>query len=121
MSDEDERREKLRIFAEDRAKRDAWGNEVMEFGAERPIPGREGEYIPFDQGYGGSGPSEGGPSGGEYGGGYSPPPSIDEERRSRSPGLSRNFYDSPTSDFKRPYTGGGGGGGRGAGDGDGGD
>ena len=28
--------------------------------------------------------------------------SIDSDRRSRSPGLARNFYDSSTADFKRP-------------------
>ena len=33
----------------------------------------------------------------------SPQPSIDEERRSRSPGMSRNFYDISTADFKRPH------------------
>lgn len=30
---------------------------------------------------------------------------IDSDRRSRSPGLRNNFYDKPTSDFKRPYGG----------------
>eukprot|EP00967_Tisochrysis_lutea_P154165 scaffold305711_cov27-Tisochrysis_lutea.AAC.2 len=30
-------------------------------------------------------------------------PQIDEERRARSPGLSNNFYDANTSDFKKPY------------------
>ena len=31
------------------------------------------------------------------------PPPIDDERRSRSPGLRNNFYDVPQSDFKRPW------------------
>ncbi|KOO22760.1 glucan -beta-glucosidase [Chrysochromulina tobinii] len=35
---------------------------------------------------------------------YVPPP-IDQDRRSRSPGLSRNFYEIPTADFKRPHGG----------------
>lgn len=30
-------------------------------------------------------------------------PPIDEDRRSRSPGLKNNFYDMPREDFKRPY------------------
>ena len=44
-----------------------------------------------------------------YGGAHAPPqqqqppPRIDEERRNRSPGLQHNFYDTSTSDFKRPY------------------
>eukprot|EP00618_Florenciella_parvula_P026482 CAMPEP_0119529154 /NCGR_PEP_ID=MMETSP1344-20130328/43203_1 /TAXON_ID=236787 /ORGANISM="Florenciella parvula, Strain CCMP2471" /LENGTH=200 /DNA_ID=CAMNT_0007568711 /DNA_START=115 /DNA_END=712 /DNA_ORIENTATION=- len=37
-------------------------------------------------------------------------PDIDDDRRNRSPGLQNNFYDKPTSDFKRPYGSGGGGG-----------
>ena len=36
-------------------------------------------------------------------------PIIDDDRRNRSPGLERNFYDISTVDFKRPYGGGGGG------------
>mmetsp|Transcript_9028 Transcript_9028/g.21181 ORF Transcript_9028/g.21181 Transcript_9028/m.21181 type:complete len:342 (+) Transcript_9028:155-1180(+) len=36
-------------------------------------------------------------------------PDIDDDRRNRSPGLQNNFYETPTSDFKRPYGGGGGG------------
>jgi hypothetical protein len=31
------------------------------------------------------------------------PPPIDERRRSRSPGLQNNFYDTSTTDFKQPY------------------
>jgi hypothetical protein len=30
-------------------------------------------------------------------------PPIDEERRGRSPGLQKNFYDVPVADFRRPY------------------
>lgn len=37
-------------------------------------------------------------------GGRAPLP-IDADRRGRSPGLQNNFYDSPTSDFKRPMFG----------------
>ena len=39
--------------------------------------------------------------GGSYGG--SSAYTIDDDRRSRSPGLRNNFYDKPISDFKRPY------------------
>jgi hypothetical protein len=34
-------------------------------------------------------------------------PPIDEERRRRSPGISNNFYDSPTEDFIKPWSGAG--------------
>jgi len=34
-------------------------------------------------------------------------PRIDDGRRSVSPGIQRNFYDMPTSDFKRPFDRGG--------------
>eukprot|EP00966_Prymnesium_polylepis_P008460 195067-Prymnesium_polylepis.1 len=30
-------------------------------------------------------------------------PRIDEERRTRSPGLQNNFYDVPMDDFRRPH------------------
>ena len=30
-------------------------------------------------------------------------PQIDDERRSRSPGLQNNFYDLSTADFKKPH------------------
>ena len=63
------------------------------FGVETPMPGREREYEAFK-----AQEQEGfvpGPA-------YAPPP-IDAERKSRSPGLRNNFYDVPTSDFKRPY------------------
>ena len=65
-----------------------------EFGAESPMPGREKEYASvMAQG------------GAQFAGPSSPPPPIDNERQNRSPGISRNFFDTPTSDFKRPYTG----------------
>ena len=35
---------------------------------------------------------------------------IDDERRSRSPGLQNNFYDKSNHDFRRPYGTGSGGG-----------
>ena len=62
------------------------------FGQESPMPGREKEYEAYmDQ-------NAGQPS-------YAPapPPPIDAERQSRSPGLQNNFYDTATADFKRPY------------------
>lgn len=56
---------------------------------------------------------------GQYGGGGGSL-RIDDERRSRSPGLANNFYEQPISDFKRPYSGSSGGGGFGSGGGGGG-
>ena len=35
-------------------------------------------------------------------------PPVDASRRGRSPGIASNFYDTPQSDFKRPYGSGGG-------------
>ena len=61
-----------------------------EFGAEAPMPGREQEYG-TDQ------------NAAQPGGANAPPPPIDAESRSRSPGMQRNFYDTATTDFKRPY------------------
>jgi outer membrane murein-binding lipoprotein Lpp len=64
------------------------------YGAESPMPGREREYEAHMQSQGAahvaSGPA------------FVPPP-IDTERRSRSPGLRRNFYDVSIADFKRPH------------------
>ena len=57
------------------------------------MPGREREYE--------ANKSQGGVDG--MGGPAHVPPPIDAERRSRSPGLNKNFYDVSTSDFKRPY------------------
>jgi len=56
------------------------------------------------QGYGGD---ESYMSGGGGGGGSARDnaPEIDSDRRNRSPGLTRNFYDQSTSDFKKPYYG----------------
>ena len=71
------------------------------FGAESPMPGREQEYQQWMAS--GGAQMQSGPA--------SPPPPIDDERRARSPGLAKNFYDLPQSDFKRPYGFGGGGGG----------
>jgi len=42
------------------------------------------------------------------GGGAPAPPPIDADRRSRSPGLQHNFYETDISDFKRPWGTGGG-------------
>lgn len=64
------------------------------YGAETPIPGREMEYHNFQalksQVNENLGPRK------QF-------PPIDEERRGRSPGLQRNFYDVSTADFKRPH------------------
>ena len=32
-----------------------------------------------------------------------PKPRIDDERRSKSPGISNNFFETSTADFKKPY------------------
>ena len=67
-----------------------------DYGAEAPTPAREyARCYGVDAGAG-AGASAGGST--RQGG-----PPIDEERRNRSPGLQRNFYDVPTSDFKRPH------------------
>jgi len=68
-------------------------NAPLSYGAETPMPGREGEYEAF-QAQGGAGAAAGRS--------HMPPP-IDAERRSRSPGLQNNFYDKSTADFKRPH------------------
>lgn len=64
------------------------------FGAESPAPGREKEYEANQA-----------RSGADGMGGNVPPP-VDAERRNRSPGIGRNFYDVSTADFKRSHGGG---------------
>lgn len=76
--------------AEARATGSGFGGEPSGFGVETPIPGREAEY----KGDGGMG--------GNPGGAYTPP-EIDDSRTSRSPGISTNFYDLSTADFKKPF------------------
>merc|ERR1719182_1330914 len=61
--------------------------------AETPMPGREKEYEAYQQqvsAMGAAGPAP------EI-------PPIDADRRSRSPGLQNNFYETSTADFKRPH------------------
>ena len=65
------------------------------------MPGHEGEYEAFDAVQADSG-GGGAPA-------YAPLP-VDDDRRSRSPGLQHNFYDASTAEFKKPYGGAGGGG-----------
>ena len=72
-------------------------SELYSIGAETPMPGREREYRDFKA----QGGSTAGP-GGARGPAYDPPP-IDEDRRSKSPGMQRNFEAGSTADFKRPY------------------
>lgn len=69
---------------------------LVAVGDETPMPGRERQYAVFKAQGGGFDAGGGGTSN------FVPPP-IDEERRSRSPGLQRNFYDISAADFKRPY------------------
>ena len=64
------------------------------YGAESPLPGREGEYEAFR--------AQGGVAG--AGRAFVPPP-IGEERQGRSPGLQNNFYEVASSDFRRAYGG----------------
>jgi len=75
----------------------------MAFGAESPAPGREREYQAYQAAQGGAGQSMGGGSSFTPPASSFTPPPIDQERRNRSPGLSRNFYEISTSDFKRPH------------------
>lgn len=76
--------------AEARATGSGFGGEPSGFGVETPIPGREAEY----KGDGGMG--------GSPGGAYTPP-EVDASRINRSPGISTNFYDMSTADFKKPF------------------
>ena len=74
------------------------------YGDESPMPGREREYREREyRGFKGRGRGGRGGQGGRggRGGPYRPSP-IDEQRRRVSPGLQNNFYDLPSSDFKRP-------------------
>ena len=70
------------------------GQAPAEFGAESPMPGREEEYKAFKDRQA-SNPIAGRAA--------SPPPPIDADRKKRSPGISRNFYDRSQADFKRPF------------------
>ena len=87
-------REKERQVLLERERRKAREKAASTYGHEEPLPGREQEYEAYKALESGI-QEAGGPA-------YVPPP-IDEERRNRSPGLQHNFYDVPTSDFKRPY------------------
>jgi hypothetical protein len=63
------------------------------FGAEVPLPGREQEYESF---MAQAGADEAAPS-------RDSAPAIDDETRRKSPGLTNNFLDASTSDFKKPF------------------
>lgn len=69
------------------------------FGAseETPIPGREKEYHEFMKNNPGGATVDNGPR--------KKGPAIDNDRANRSPGMARNFYDTPTDDFKKSYSG----------------
>ena len=71
---------------------------ATEYGAESPAPGREAEYEAYQKMM-----SQYPQQATAGGGGGNSRPTIDEERRSRSPGLSNNFYEISTSDFRTPY------------------
>ena len=74
-----------------RATGSGFGGEPSGFGVESAIPGREAEY----KGSGGGG-------GGSPGAAYSTP-EVDTNRGNKSPGISNNFYDLSTADFKKPH------------------
>ena len=76
--------------------------DIITMNASRPhathVAIRDGRII-------GAGSAEDAPAGMQAEGAASlaPPPPIDDDRRSRSPGLQNNFYDTSTADFKRPH------------------
>lgn len=82
--------------------KDASSQHKVEFGAESPLPGREAEYEKAKAEY-----EKTMRNGGAQSAGVVPPP-IDQDRRNRSPGIQRNFYDMPRDEFRRSYGGGGG-------------
>ena len=63
------------------------------YGAESPLPGREGEYEAFGAGGGAAG----------AGRAFVPPP-IDKGRQARSRGLQNNFLEVPPSEFRKAYS-----------------
>ena len=67
---------------------------LYQVGEEMPMPGREKEYKEFISQSVGADASTGP---------VRPPPPVDAERLSRSPGLQNNFFDVSTADFKRPH------------------
>ena len=63
------------------------------YGAESPLPGREGEYEAFRAG------------GGAAGAGRAfVPPRVDKGRQARSRGLQNNFLEVPPSEFRKAYS-----------------
>lgn len=70
------------------------------YGVETPLPGREKEYEAVR---GAVSSPRSGLQQNVYDAPSSAAPPIDEERRQRSPGMVRNFYETPTADFKRPH------------------
>ena len=76
---------------EARATGTGFGGEPSGFGVESAIPGREADF---------KGPGGGG--GGSPGSAYSTP-EVDTNRGNKSPGISNNFYDLSTADFKKPH------------------
>ena len=81
--------------------------ELEGFGAESPIPGRETEYkaVMAQQGAGqpASAAQQAAQPAEQPAGQPGKRPPIDDERRSRSPGLQNNFFDVSTDDFKKPH------------------
>jgi hypothetical protein len=68
------------------------------YGSESPMPGREQDFA------GQAAPaSVAAPTVAVATPSAAPPPPISEERRSKSPGMRNNFYETSTADFKRPH------------------
>ena len=80
---------------------------LFTIGEETPIKGREKEYEEFKEAVGNDVAAEAGGDGmgggGGGGGPTAPPPKLDEDRLNRSPGISKNFFDVSTADFKKPF------------------
>ena len=71
----------------------------VKMSGETPMEGREKEYAEFQEQLAQEAASGEAPESQPR----SKPRKINDERRARSPGIQNNFYDSSTSDFKRPY------------------
>ena len=68
-----------------------------------PMPGREKEYAAYQEQVAADAEARAQAAASGVAFGSAPRPAIDEERKARSPGLSRNFYDTSLADFKRPH------------------
>ena len=76
---------------------------LVGFGAESPIPGREKQYETLMTQPDAQGARASGDIAAIRSTAPRRRPPIDEERRSKSPGIQTNFSDVSTDDFKRPH------------------